>query len=178
MGDYSQNGGYQLYDAQNLAGSIELMLGGRSPSSWLIWLLTTALVLAMSLVAVRGPFNFQSRRFSLQYSSLVVATVLLSPHFYTYDLTILLLPLALVALAAVPASHSNWSTDSLPISIRQRRWLWALGSAIFVGSGLVTGVAKNYQIQPMTFLLVGALVCLASITCKSRQTTSVPLAPR
>jgi len=45
---------------------------------------------------LKGPLRTTSARFPLQFAGITIATVLLSPHLFTYDLTLLLLPMALI----------------------------------------------------------------------------------
>ncbi len=169
MTHYSQHGGYRLYDAQNLAGVVELMIGGPSSTAWLIWSLLTGMVVALSWRALPGHLDFRSRRFALQYSGLVIATILLSPHFYTYDLTILLLPLALMVFAAGPLAVKTWSTESTLPRAAGSRWMGVLCGAIFVGCGVTSGIAESYHVQPVTFLLIAALAGIAHISSRSHR---------
>jgi hypothetical protein len=103
--DYLHNSGYDLTKSHAWYGFFALLNGGEA----------TALVRALTLVAnlatvalagwtLRGPLQFGSERFARQFSVLIVATVLLSPHLYTYDLTVLLLPLGLLATQCLDAS--------------------------------------------------------------------------
>ena len=69
--------------------------------------LTAALILATGAVLVRllrGRLAFESPRFGVQFSAMVLATPLVSPYLYkTYDLAIFVLPLVVLA-REMPAS--------------------------------------------------------------------------
>lgn len=99
MGDYASTGGYQLHESHSLVGGLKFVF----PSALNSWLYPLALTLAAVVVLMvswdRGISRTEEPsldRTALQFSNLVFGTVLVSPHLYTYDLTILLLPIVLV----------------------------------------------------------------------------------
>ena len=61
-------------------------------------MLATLIVLG---VLLRGPVRVESPVFAAQFSGLVLATILVSPHLLTYDLTLLVLPATLLAGSAL-----------------------------------------------------------------------------
>lgn len=171
MSDYSQTSGYQLSDAHHLAGAIGLMTGENWLSGRIVWVALTFFVIAMTVFAFRGPIDFQSRSFALQFSFLVIATILLSPHFYTYDLTIVLLPIALIVFSLLPAASKSWSPDQISIKDKYRKSLFLLCALLFVGTGLAAGFAENFHIQPTTVVLLAMLFCLAKLQVDHQKST-------
>ena len=99
----------------------------------------------------RGPIATTDCKFSLQFGGLVVATVLLAPHFYTYDLTILLLPMLLVPVA--------WAGQT------ERRTELVLSglviAVLFVGAGWFSAVAAATGLQLSVLVLTAWLILLA-----------------
>jgi hypothetical protein len=181
--DYQTVAGYRLADAHGVLSSSRLFAetyfstGIRSPVMWSICSVIVAAVLYLAARIMRGQIEFGSPRFSLQYSALVLLTVLLSPHFYGYDLTILLIPLGLTAFAF---SSSNASSPGSFASCGDRatgfdalmalegvvagRWLVACGVAIYVGAGLFASVAQSTGLQPSLLLLTALLWQIRRLT--------------
>jgi hypothetical protein len=98
-GSYLQSPGYDLAKAHNWRGFFTLLADGQA-SAWEISLATLVACFATLFFAWRlfaGPFDAASDRFPRQFAGLMIATVLVSPHLLTYDLTILLLPVLLLA---------------------------------------------------------------------------------
>lgn len=93
-GDYQQHAGYQLMWSSNL----QSLLAGLPPwmpwwASSLLWLAPASYVLGRLLLgrpAAQSQFRLQNPRDLCQ---VLLATCLLSPHFYAYDLVVLLLPI-------------------------------------------------------------------------------------
>lgn len=90
LGDYTSHAGYRLDDAHNWAGFWNRLIGvGESAHSLAtIWSLAT--VGAMVIVALRRigrPIT------TAEWSVFICGLVLASPHFYGYDLAVLLLPI-------------------------------------------------------------------------------------
>ena len=146
---FVNNGGYQLHESHSLWGATQLLVGDRMP--WLVKPLAGALalvIIALVWHVMRGPLELSSTRFALQFSVLVVAMVLTSPHFYTYDLTILLLPLAI----CVVGRHRE-----------AEKLAWS-GAAIFLGvvfsKSLVT--ATDFQ---LTLVLFTAWIIVIAVLC-------------
>jgi hypothetical protein len=81
----------------------------------------------------------------LRYSALLVATVLVSPHFYVYDLVILVPAGFFLANAAVDAGHA-------------RRPLVACLVLLYVAPLAGAAMAKTFRVQPTAPLLCVLLV--------------------
>jgi hypothetical protein len=78
----------------------------------------------------------------------VLATPLVSPHLYTYDLAILVLPLIVTALA-MPEEGTT----------ARRLWLVALG-LVFLAAGASTRLAEVIPIQLSSLATFGLLLFL------------------
>ncbi len=88
-GEYQQHAGYQLIWSSNLPA---LAAGLPQWVPWwassLLWIIPAAYVIGR--MAVQAEFQLQNPRDLCQ---VLLATCLLSPHFYAYDLVVLLLPI-------------------------------------------------------------------------------------
>jgi hypothetical protein len=152
MNDYLQTYGYQLEDAHSLWGAVTLAFHAQSP--WLAKLSTVLLslgVIAMLWRVVGESVASNSNAFARQFSAMVIATVLLSPHFYGYDLTILLLPFLLILSTT---NLDRWR------NMRRERGLVILVLACFGLSGAFSEIARFTYVQPSTILLIALLLFL------------------
>jgi hypothetical protein len=99
---YLDNAGYDLTKSHAWYGFFALLNGGRVTTTvQAITGIANLGTVAITALALRGRLLPGTSRFAYQFSTLVVATLLLSPHLYTYDLTVLLLPLGLLARAVL-----------------------------------------------------------------------------
>src|SRR5262249_4297733 len=117
-------------------GFARLLLGEYSgPAVIGLWL---ALLAATGIVLWRvlgGRLDYEGRKFPIQFAAIVLATPLVSPHLYTYDLSILVLPLILLALA-IP----DVGSAARPL------WLAALG-VVFLMGGASPSIAALIPLQ-------------------------------
>ncbi len=88
-GDYHQHAGYQLHWSSNLASYVSVVQHRLPPV--VTWLILATLV-GYVLLKTFGISKFNLNN-ALHLGSALLATSLLSPHFYSYDLVVLLLPL-------------------------------------------------------------------------------------
>lgn len=99
-GDYWQSAGYDLHKSHSLFGFFELIssMTGRAGGVPMRAAQGTAIAIVVVLLIrlLQGPLRTTSSRFPLQFAGISIATVLLSPHLFTYDLTLLLLPIVLI----------------------------------------------------------------------------------
>ena len=153
MSNYVQTGGYQLADSNSLWGATQLTFW------WLPGNIVKVIAAALSLVVVallwrimQGKIETDSNRFARQFAAMVMAMVLLSPHFYGYDLTLLLLPMLLLVSSTTPGS---WRTHALD----RRLGFVLLG--ILVLAGLFVPIAELAQFQPSILLITTALALIA-----------------
>jgi alpha-1,2-mannosyltransferase len=106
--DYLQTAGYDLAKSHSWYGFFHLALGGAPDAAIrLASLGAVAATIGATVWLMAGPLQVRSSRFVAQYSGLVLASLLVSPHLLTYDLTVLLLPALLVGaeLGAQGAIH-------------------------------------------------------------------------
>ncbi len=79
-------------------GFLHLLLGTDDPTQVQIWWLVGVVMTMGSLLwSWRGPWDARSARFDLQWSLLVIVTLFTSPHLYSHDLNLRIVPGALVA---------------------------------------------------------------------------------
>ena len=101
-GDYLRTAGYQLAESHCLYGFFALLVGDQDLSLARVLAAVSAAALVLLLSSMlRGTLQTGTRRFAAQFAALVIATVLLSPHLFTYDLTILVLAMYLTWLLLI-----------------------------------------------------------------------------
>ena len=166
MGDFSSNGGYLFAESHNLTGALSVTFGAGTVWTTVLSLTLAALVLLAIAISTWGDLDTSSPRFAIQFSILVLATILLSPHFYIYDLAIVLLPLALIAFQLAQAAK---------ISKDQRVLIW-LCVSLFSIVGMATGVAEKFGIQPTLLILLAMILYLVRIGMNQSDRTSQALA--
>jgi len=155
-GEYMQTSGYDLHKSHSIWGFASLLMPRAAGGMRMCFSLLLAALVAYQLARIlREKLSPGSDRFPLQFSSLVVATVLLSPHLFTYDLSVLLLPMALAVFrqAAAPAS------SALGSGLR-RNELWVVG-LLYVSPAISTALAASVGVQLTVPLLLGWLSALA-----------------
>jgi hypothetical protein len=101
---------------------------------------------------LRGTLQTGTRRFAAQFAALVIATVLLSPHLFTYDLTILLLAMYLTWLLL---SH-----DQRPVG-KLRQTLVSLSLVAYVSPQLSVWLAESTSLQITVFIQAAWLIALS-----------------
>lgn len=108
MGDYVHTGGYDLHKAHCWWGASQLLLNG-APDGIVksVAAAGSLMTVGVLVLIVRRNLPFGTPQFALQFSALTVATLLLSPHLFTYDLTLLLLPLFLIASTVANSTVIN-----------------------------------------------------------------------
>jgi hypothetical protein len=126
-------------------GQVRLLVGAWSGpvvvGFWALIAGATVAALAWVLRAAREPADLP-----LRFSAIVLATLLVSPHLYGYDLTLLLLPVALLV-------------GDASVVARRSRARWAL--ALFLLGGVSTRLAAIAPIQLSAWAMFGLLVFLA-----------------
>jgi hypothetical protein len=150
-GDYLRNAGYDLHKSHCLYGFFTLLAGEPNALAKAATMLSAAGVMLLLVQSLRGRLVPGGRRFAVQFSVLVIATLLLSPHLFTYDLTILLLPgflLLFVLAAGARKLHSP----------RLIGWLLA---ALYAAVGFAPTIAEKMGVQLTVPLLVSLLTTLA-----------------
>src|SRR4030095_9139826 len=151
--------------SHNWLGFARLLLGEYSGPAvlglWLSLLAATGIVLWRVL---GGRLEYESRRFRIQFAAIVLATPLVSPHLYTYDLAILVLPLILLALAMPEGA------------VARRFWLLALG-LVFLMGGASPRIAALIPLQfssLASFAMLLVLLLFAPVEPAGAPATSLP----
>jgi hypothetical protein len=109
MGSYIETSGTRLDRLHSWLGFFRLLLPHVPLGTvQILTLFACGATVAVLAWLLWGPLKFGQPAFALQFSGLVLATLLLSPHLYTYDLGALLLPMILLTLhatgfAAIPS---------------------------------------------------------------------------
>jgi len=152
MAEYINMSGFQHEKMHCWYGFFKLLLAGSGlgviQAATVVATLVTIAVLARLL---RGPLSFGQPEFALQYSGLVVATILLSPHLLTYDLSVLLLPLILLTIFLL-----DRPSESGPEGKR----LAVLLVLLYILCGISTTLAHHIRLQltvPVMFVLLVGL---------------------
>jgi hypothetical protein len=160
--DYLSTGGYALEKSHCLYGFFALLLGGAGPAARVATLAAAAGVVYLLARLLRGPLVPGTPRLAIQFSGLVVATVLLSPHLFTYDLTILLLPMFLLAVEI---------TDGSEFPAADRRRLTVILVTLFILPGVSVTIASTSGVQLTVPVLVAMLFLVAEAV--KRESTTV-----
>jgi hypothetical protein len=165
MGQYSEMPGYQFKEMHSWFGFFRLLL----PSAplqvvWIATAITWSVTIALLARILWGPLAFGQPLFAIQYSGLVLATILISPHLMTYDLTPLLLPMILLIIQVT-------SPDTLCAG-QARTVLWMLAS-LYVLAGISSSLVPYIYVQLSVLLMFGLLVMLSQMTtCKPAATVA------
>jgi hypothetical protein len=170
-GEYLNNAGYDLAKSHALSGFFALLLGTDTPATRWLTLVACSGTVAVTALALRGRLDTNRPQFAWQFSALVVATLLLSPHLYTYDLTVLLLPLGLIATRRIGFQpvHNESQAGWQPILPLQ--WLAVL---VFCLVGVSPSIAHMTNVQLSVPLLFALLFTLGLAARKMKASTSLP----
>ena len=162
-GNYIQTGGYDLTDAHSLWGATQLAVGDwlTPPAVKATTVVLSAGVLVLLAASLRGKLVTHSNRFALQYATMVLATLLLSPHLYFYDLTVVLLPFFLIT--AELCSFTDKDT---------KRTVMLTAVVLLFVSGLFQSMAASTGIQPSVVMMLAIMVVLVVTISKRTQDLS------
>ena len=157
MNDYVESGGYRLTQSHSLWGAMQLTFAKKFSSSVVKVIAGAVSIAVLGLLwrIMRGPVATSSQRFACQFSAMVFATVMLSPHFYTYDLAILLLPLLLIA-TALPAELKTVQRRKVYVQL-----VGCLLVALFILAGMFEQMANQTGFQFSVVIMIGVLLTLA-----------------
>jgi hypothetical protein len=152
-GDYMQTSGYDLWKSHTVWGFGKLLA---PHDAWLATSIGFALASGTVYFAMRlirgfgGRWDATSPLFRLQFAGLLMVTVLLSPHLFTYDLTVLLLPMAIVLHEALTTQRS----------VREKRLAIGLTLLLFALPAISTGLAARYGLQLTVPLMLAYLALI------------------
>jgi hypothetical protein len=160
--DYVHHGGYHLEQGFSLWSFWQLAVGDDTLAR-IATLVCGSLVLGVTARSLSQPAAFQGDNLSRSFSAMTIATVLVAPHLYAYDLTMLLLPAILLGEMALRQPR-QWLTI-LP--------LIALAILLFGMQGLVNLAAISRLNAGVPLMLgVWALTLIALKPQPADQTTS------
>ncbi len=146
FGQYVQSGGYHLEQGFSFWSFWQLALGEAMVARVATLACSLAVLLAVAWCVRRAAALADGDQALRAFSAMVLATVLVSPHLYSYDLTMLVLPLGLLAsLALRPAAASQDYVAPAALA------------AVLLGSNIWTGIARITAVQPGVLILVVAL---------------------
>lgn len=150
--EYVRHPGYETHRTHCLYGAMVLLSGGST--NW--WVRGLSLIgyawvgWCLRQIFGRGS-RWQTFDGAMQWTGMWIATVLCSPHWLTYDLTLLTIPFATCLLTA-------------PSNLRPAIVAWCV--AFFVFSGVSPFIAHTTGIQLTTVMMLVALGWLAK-QCKA-----------
>lgn len=153
FGDYVQSGGYNLHESFSL-WSFWQQLVNHSLVAKVLTIMTSLSVLVVSLWMFRQRGSGASTRQDVDraFSAMVVVTIITSPHLYTYDLTVLLLPIGLLARVAI---------DSKTQERDYAAWLPAgLLVVLMFANGALISFAQSVGVQVGVLLLLATWVAI------------------
>ena len=158
--DYLLTAGYDLAKAHCWYGFFHLALAGASDAA-IRWASLIAIAATIGVVGrlMSGPLQIKSARFVAQYSGLVIASLLVSPHLLTYDLTVLLLPALLLGLEL----NGVWRSQQgeAPAGPAARHCV-AAAIALLVVCNVSTPLARILRTQLSVLAMSAVLVGLAA----------------
>jgi Glycosyltransferase family 87 len=148
MGNYAQTDGYNLADGFSVWSGMSLLVAEPRLASALSIAFSTA-IMVMGIQSIRHTLNSRDEvqmahePFLRAMAGLVLITVTVSPHLYSYDLTLLILPAALLWKAGETGSHGN-----------HYQLVTGLLLLVLFGKGLCVTVAEATGIPAGPILLV------------------------
>ena len=152
-GDYLKTAGYQLAESHCLDGFFALLTGDQDLSlARVLTAVSAAAIILILSTMLRGTLQTGTRRFAAQFAALVITTVLLSPHLFTYDLTILVLAMYLTYLLLF---HEHQPGGKL------RQTLIVLSVVAYVSPQLSVWLAEFAHLQVTVLIQAVWLVALS-----------------
>ena len=171
--DYVQTGGYQLTESHHWWGVVALLLGVDSIWTSIGTWGAIATTVWLTLRILKGEWNPEKSNFDLKFASLCCATVLLSPHFYSYDLVLLLLPFWLILRgnleSGLQLTGFSSGVEGAEVA-HDRAWMNSLVVGYVFLSGMFATLAEMSRIQTGSLMLLGLLVVLSrnGLVCGDR----------
>ncbi len=153
MAEYIDRAGFKMEKMHCWYGFWKLLLSGQPLA--VVQIATGVCSLATIAVLARllwGPIAYGRPAFARQFAGMIIATVLLSPHLLTYDLTILLLPLFL--LLHLLLTHAD------ALQGRQGQVIWGL-VLLYVAAGVSPALARLTHVQVTVLILFALLATIA-----------------
>ena len=174
-GDYVNFLSGQMHKSHCLYGFLALASGGQT--NWInksIWLIALALIAWMLVCLFRrhdqarklsahSPTAVRSTQLAVEFSALVLATILLAPHLFTYDLTMLILPMTLTLVALAQGYFSGLSKPAVLIAL--------IGIHVAAGFSLNLAFVSGYQASTPLMLVWLMLLGFPKISWPAGATT-------
>jgi len=113
--DYVQSGGYHLEQGFSLWSAWQLAVHDATIAK-IATIVSSLAILAGTVYFLRRPSCHQGDNLSRSFSAMTIATVLVSPHLYAYDLAMLLLPAILLSDIAI-RRQDNWQNFAPVIAL-------------------------------------------------------------
>ena len=148
FGDYVKSGGYDLAKSYSLWSGWQMLIS-HGPTAKLLTGLTTIEVFGGALVFLRRLSHDKDDSLDVACAVMMLVTAITAPHFYYYDLTMLILPAAIFAGRAIESKQTKFNrVQWMPVIL--------IAAAMF-GSGLIEqiGLATNVAIGPMLLIAAG-----------------------
>lgn len=156
---YIETPGYDQTKSHCLLGFFTLLLGGRANGLTLgLTLIATLGIVFLLIKLLAGKLQPTSPLFKLQFSGLVLATVLLSPHLLTYDLVLLIVPFCLIIGVLL--------NNRLTLQQHPNRLQWGL-LVLFLAAGVSHAIAATTHVQITVILMAALLAQLTAIALDS-----------
>jgi hypothetical protein len=165
-GDYTEMPNYPVAELHSWNGFFKLLLP-EPTASMLTWI-ARGLTIAILVRWLWGPLAPGQPVFALQYSGLVLATILLSPHLFTYDLSLLLLPIALLVI------HGTDPASSLS---DRSRVLLGFAGILYVVAAFSNRLAASIPVQISVLVMFGLLIGLTWVAWRIESSCSTMTAP-
>ncbi len=146
MGNYMESGGYQLEQGFSLWSACQLLFASPLVAKWAAAIATLGIVAGVFSLLL-GKLEPAGERFPIQFSAMVLGTILVSPHFYVYDLTVLMLPTVLVSLQLGKGGVDRPLVLGLPLCLVLL--MFATGQMIWVATA--TGVSLGVWVTLVAF---------------------------
>ncbi len=138
FGDYVKSGGYDLAKSYSLWSGWQMLIS-HSPTAKLLTGLTTIEVLGGALVFLRRLSHEKDDSLDVAFAVMMLVTAITAPHFYYYDLTLLILPAAIFASRATQHNQTQFSrVQWMPVILIAAAMF---GSPLLERVGLTTSVA-------------------------------------
>ena len=155
--DYIHNGGYDLTKSHAWYGFFSLLLGHDSTLVKSLTLVAMLITIGITAYSLRGPLMPRQSRFAQQFSVLILCSILISPHVYTYDLTMLLLPLGFIVREMNVACVQE---QKITLTSHSSQSIHIMGLLLFCLAGVAPKFAgfTGFQLTvPLMFLLLLAM---------------------
>ena len=164
-GRYMEHGGYQWEHAHNLwCGIRGFFPGGQLGVAAVAFGLVAALLVGLVMRSSRPTAAPDSLEQAEWFGMVVLLTILLSPHFFTYDLSLLILPMVFVAsrlLGGSAETPESATPSARSASIMALPGMVLLPTLMFVASTWMPAIALWTGVQWSCWILAAWLVIWA-----------------